>query len=174
MSDPIRQAGEDLEPAPETAPVRSLVDRLAQENAHAKKHLDRVIPVEWKGQVVVRFGRVSKRTLVQAAQRERGSDIQLVLEACKEVFVKGEDGELVPCREYDGAEAPVRFDGRLADMFKLQKADTPHKIVLRMYGNEVAVTAAAIAVYQWQTGSNLDGVDLEEVEELLGEEEAAT
>lgn len=171
MDDPATDV-RDYEPAPETGggAIRSVVDRLAEQNAHAKKHLDRAIPVEWKGQVVVRFGRVSKRTLVKAAQRERGFDIQLVLEACREVFVRGEDGELVPCREYDGLDAPVKFDGRLADMFKLgEKANTPQQIVLRMYGNEVAITAAAIAVYNWQTGENLDEIDLEEVEEFVGE-----
>lgn len=178
MSEPhLAEVAHEQEPVPETGSgaARSLVDRLAEKNAHSKKHLDRAIPVEWDGRVVVRFGRVSRKTLIRSAQRDRGSDIQLVAEACREVFVKDDEGQLQPLREVDGGEQPVRFDGRLADMFKLgDKADTPQKIVLRMYGNEIAITAAAIAVYEWQTGSNLDQVDLEEVEDMLGEDEAAT
>lgn len=155
--------------------VLSRIEEIAQANAHKKKTFDRAIPVEWDGNVVVRFGRVRKQLLMKVARQERGIDAQFVVEACREVFVKGEDGELLPCREAAGTDRPVRFDGNLADLFKLgDKADTPRKIALRMYQDELALSAAAKAVYEWQTGENLDNSDYEEVEELLDPEDAAT
>lgn len=172
----VEGAAQELNGHQETGAGAALsrIEEIAQRNAHAKKHLDRAIPVEWGGNVVVRFGRVSKRTLMEAARGERRADINFLIQACKEVFVRGENGDLIPCRDADGGEAPVRFDGRLADMFHLNGAETPQKIVLRMYGNELAITAAAKAVYEWQTGQNLDELDPEEVEDLVGEEDAAT
>lgn len=155
--------------------VLSRIEEIAQKNAHAKKHLDRAIPVEWGGNVVVRFGRVSRKTLLKLARGEQRADIQFVLEACREVFVKGENGDLLPVREAVGTDRAVKFDGHLADLFNLgEKANSPQKILLLMYKDEIAVSAAAAAVYEWQTGTNLDELEGEEVDELLDPEDAAT
>jgi hypothetical protein len=171
------QPGQDTGPPPEplaAGGVRSLIDELRDKNARRQEPtFDRAIPNEWKGRVVVRYGRVTRKVLVHAGRAGNNGDVDLLIAACREVFVRDADGHLSPVREADGLPAPVRFDGRLADLFELKASDQRH-IVKAMFKDAVAITAAAKAVIDWQTGANLDELSDEEVEELVGEEDAAT
>lgn len=157
------------------APGRSLVDRIRERHESRNQTLDLPIP-EWGGDVVVRYGRLAPKALQAAAKRKgaRASNAELLVAACREVLIRDdESGELVPAREADGQPGPIRFDGRLADLFAIQ-ADTQRDVVIRMYADDIAVGAHAKRVFDWQTGADLDDVEVEEVEDDAGEADAAT
>lgn len=155
---------------------RSLVDRIRQRHAGKRRHLDRPIP-RWEGDVVVRYGPVDKKVLVGLSKRKASAtaaNADLLVHSCLEVLIRDEDGELQPASIADDGTAPIRFDGRLADLFELPNAPTPRDIVIRMYADTVALGRDAQRILAWQTGEDLDDLDEEEVEDDLGEADAAT
>lgn len=155
--------------------VRSRVDELRERNRSKRERtLDKAIP-EWDGEVVVRYGRISKKQLVKSARAGAKGDIDLLVAACREILVRDDRGQLEPASGYDGHPAPVRFDTRLRDMFELgDRNDTQEKIVRAMFRDGVAIAAHAKAIVDWQTGANLDSLSDEEVDRLLGEEDEPT
>lgn len=171
---------DDIEPTPAqaAAPAKSVVDTIRSRHAARKRTLDLAIP-EWDGDVVVRYGPMPKRAIVENSRR-RGAAAQgnaaLLAAACQEVFIRDDRGQLRPAREADGNPAPIRFDGRLADLFGLS-ADSVEGIVLAMYADDLAVGAHAKRIWDWQTGQEDSGLldaDAEEVDDLAGEGGAAT
>lgn len=159
-----------------TPPVgRSLVDRIRERHAQRKPYIERPIP-QWDGDVVVRYGRIPKKVIAQATKRRLSalaSNAELLVAACQEVFVRDDAGDLRPASEADGMPAPVRFDGRLAELFDLRGA-APRDIAIAMYGDDLAIGKDAQRILDWQTGGDLDDLDVEEVEDDLGEVPAAT
>lgn len=169
--------GDDFEDlgAQAAAPASSVVDRIRKRHETRSRTLDLAIP-QWDGDVVVRYGRLPKKSIIDAGRRKGNaslSNAKLLVDACQEVFVRDDDGRLRPAREADGGPGPIRFDGRLADLFGI-RADTPADVVLRMYADDIAVGAHAKRLYDWQTGADLDELEPEEVDELAGEADAAT
>lgn len=145
---------------------RSNIDRIRQRHARRSHHLDLPIP-EWGGDVVVRYGRVPPRTLRAAARRKGNpthSNAQLLVAACKEILILGDDGELHPAAEADGLPTPIRFDGRLADLFDINETDSV-AIAVRMYADDIAIGRATQRLFAWQTGEDLDTFGPDEVEE---------
>jgi len=174
-------SGSETHAAPDPVPVagRSLVDRIRERHAHANPHIDLSIP-RWGGDIVARMDRIPARALKQVGHRRSTpltANAGLLAAACREILIRDEHGDLHPASEADGQPGTVRFDGRLADMFGLGDAGSPGEIVLRMYGDNVAVHAHAKKVYDWQTGADLDEMPDEDVDDevdRLGEAPAAT
>lgn len=152
---------------------RSLVDRVRARHEGRDQHLDLPIP-RWRGDVVVRFERIPRKTLVQIQNMRsaRGSNAQLLVDACREILVRDDDGTLHPASEGDELPGPIRFDGRLADLFELN-ADNQRQIVAAMYADDVAITKHCQRVLAWQTGEDLDLAEPDELEDDLGESPAA-
>lgn len=163
------------EPAGGSHGGRSLAQRIKARHERRSRHLDLPLP-EYDGDVVVRYRRIDPKTLRQAAKAKgpRAGNARLLVAACHEVLLRDDEGRLHPASEEDGLDAPVRFDGRLADMFEMQGATDPIDICIRMYADDVALAAHAKALYDWQTGEDLREIDDEEVDELVGEAPAAT
>lgn len=165
------------DPAIPAAPPagRSLIDRIRERHERRDPTLDLAIP-RWGGDVVVRFGRLPIKAVTASARRKAPAqaNAELLVAACREILVRDEDGDLQPAASADDIDAPVRFDGRLADLFDLRGAETPRAIALAMYADTVAVGAHAKRVFDWQTGADLDESTVEEVDDLAGEAEAAT
>lgn len=169
--DELAEAVETTQPAASHA--RSLVERIRQRNEAKERRLHRPIP-RWDGDVVVRYGRVGKKIIGLVADKPATiANAELLVASCVEVFVRDEEGRLQPAAAADGMPGAVRFDGRLSDLFELN-ADTPVKVVLAMYGDDVAIGADARRVMAWQTGADLDDFGPEEIDELAGEADAAT
>lgn len=155
---------------------RSLVDRIRERHANKKRHLDRPIP-RWEGDVVARYGPIDKKTLVGLGKRRASAtamNADLLVHACIEILVRDENGDLQAASLADDIDAPIRFDGRLADLFALGGA-SPRDFVVRMYADTVALGKDAQRILAWQTGEDLDDIDdEEEIDDDLGEEGAAT
>lgn len=160
-----------LQPDTDLATGRSTIDRIRQRHARRVQHIDLAIP-DWDGDVVVRFGRVPKKVLIAAGKRKGNvtrTNAQILANSCAEVFVRNEAGDLEPASNADEGAGPVRFDGRLAELFSLgADAVEPADIVVRMYGDDVAIGAHVKRVIDWQTGADLDELSPEEVEEETG------
>lgn len=162
-------------PEDEAPQGRSVVDVVRDRHKNKVRHLDRPIP-RWDNDVIVRYGRVPKHAMLAATRGRKtaaASNADMLEAACIEIFVLDDDGDLRPVSDGDGQPGPVRFDGRLADLFEL-KGQTPRDFVLRMYADEVAVGRDAQRVFAWQTGEDLEDFGPEEVEDEVGEEDAAT
>lgn len=156
-------------------PGRSVIDQVLENHQRRAGYLKLPIP-EWDGDVVVRYGRMSKKAIkaiTRGTKTLEASSADLLENACLEIFVRDEEGDLQPARKGDGLEQPVRFDGRLSDMFGL-RGKTPREIVVKMYADDVAIIAHAKRIYDWQTGETLEDLEPEEVDEEVGEEAAAT
>jgi hypothetical protein len=165
----VRDFEEPRLPEPGKPVGRSLVDRARERHERRSDYLDLPIP-EWDGDVVVRFERIPRKTIVQAQnmRNARASNAQLLVDACREILVRDDDGTLHPASEGDGIASPVRFDARLAEMFGL-RADNPRQIVAAMYADDIAIAHHGKRVYEWQTGEDLDLVEPDELEGDLGE-----
>lgn len=164
-----------------SAAGQSLAERIKRRHARRVTTIDLAIP-EWEGEVVVRYGRLSKKAII-ASQSGRKSPARqaahLLDAACQEVLLRDEeDGSLHPAGEGDGNSTPVRFDGRLADLFDLEApldaALDSRDIVTRMYADDIAMITHAQRIMDWQTGASLDDLPAAEVDDLAGEPGAAT
>ncbi|MEH3055493.1 MAG: hypothetical protein PGN13_16065 [Patulibacter minatonensis] len=168
----------DLTKPPVRTAGRSLVS-IAKEAAARADHFDMSIP-RFDGAVVVRYKRISTKSMKAAGGKgksARASNAKLLADACLEVFVRV-DGELRSIAEDEGLPNPVRYDGNLADLFEL-RGEQPAEIVFGMYRDEVALGDNAKRLYDWQVGADLDDLgdapdDEEEIDDLVGEEDAAT
>lgn len=158
---------------------RSIIDRVRERHEQREDYLELPIPawVVRRGEpsdVHVRFHRIARKTMRNLLRRKQQNDVvfaaDLLVAACDEVFVRDDNGNLQPASVGDGLDEPVRFDGRLADMFALSPSETQRDIVLRIFGdNEAAVLYAADRIFNWQTGAELDNATSEEVDDLAGE-----
>jgi hypothetical protein len=151
----------------------SRIDRVKKRHQAGRKPLFLPIP-EWDGDVWVRYGKVGAKVLTAAVGGRRKRPVvansEMLVAACQEIYViDDETGKRVPIAE--AGQQPVRFDGRLAELFEL-KGDTPVKIVMGMYRDDVAIGRHAQRVINWQNGEDLDETDPEELDELLGEADA--
>lgn len=152
---------------------RSLIDKVKARNAQGLKPLYLPIP-RWNGDIVVEFKKVPPKVLAATAgtssKTARAANADLIVEACKEIYiVDPETGN----RARLGENGPVRFDGTLAELFDLGDGH-PRDFVLRMYADDTPIGRHAQRVIDWQTGENLETLTPEEIDERLGEEDAAT
>lgn len=158
---------------PSASAPRSVVDQIKAKKARKSRRLTMKIPA-WDGSLFAEYRRLTPKEVGLATNSGKPAiaNANILATACIEVFaIDPDSGESRPVRELIGAEGttPVRFDGQLADAFGVE-GDTPAKIVLGFYEDNLAVGAHAQKLLDWQTGSELDHVSDDELEELAGED----
>ena len=156
-----------MEPEP-----HSVIERIRAKQGKRKKVLDMPIP-EWNGDVIGRYRRLTPKQVAEASRSDKSVIVnaRILAWACIEMLaVDPETGDVVPEAEIldDGNAAPVRYDGRLADAFKVG-GERPDQIVRKMFDDDLAVAHHAKRLLNWQTGEDLDRVSEEDLEDLAGE-----
>lgn len=190
MSIPDDDAGPDLSVADELDPDsardvapasrgRSRADELRAGRAERKrtgpKPLELVVP---GGDAVIIYKPLHLSQIRRAAGRGSGlmASTDLLIAACKRIDLRDpETGERWPAAEdTDRPADPVRFDGRLAELLGLD-GDTPADILLALFEHsDRAIVGQARRLDAWSGGEDLDAAPPEELEERLGEADAAT
>jgi len=142
--------------------------RARHEAISAEHFLDLDVP-GYQGRLVVRYGRVSWRTISRAQDllAKPGRDgegallanVDFLVDACREVFVRHE-GKLEPI---DPSGEPRRFDPELAQLLG-SETTSARETVRWLFANDPAVAVQAGEVMQWSVRAGEEDTD-----EMMGE-----
>lgn len=157
---------------PMLAEPRSVIERIRAKKDKREQTLDMPIPA-WNGSVIGRYRKLTPKQVADASRSDKSVIVnaRVLAWACIEMLaVDPETGDVVPVAELleDANPTPVRYDGRLADAFKVG-GERPDQIVRKMFEDDLAVAHHAKRLLNWQTGEDLDRASEEDLEELAGE-----
>jgi hypothetical protein len=184
MSDVFDEAIEQMADVDgEPQPRGSLIDQLRRDHEAIREETTHDIDIPgMHGRLFCRYRVLDSReldanvrkvrdTIPDRAQRLITVTLDNLIQACVEFYVRTDDGEEVPVREYKEYEGdrslPVRYDENLADFLLLKRyMDEPYTsrgVVLALFGNnELAASSHAADLIRWMMRSP------EDVEQFLG------
>lgn len=139
--------------------------RKKREGISKDRTMDLDIP-GYDGELAVRYGIVpwdELKVIGEKAQESRARRKELMahadtlIRACRTILLKNQTtGEMQPAneiiKEYKDGE-PVRFDERLAEMFKLD-TKSARETLFAVFANDLAVTAQHNELGAWMQSSN--------------------